>query len=287
MASGGAVVALESAVITHGLPKPAALDAVRRQWDACQKAGATPAVVAVFDGRLRVGLSLDECAVLADRGDAAKVSPWNLGAALVSPRFGGTTVASTVQAAALAGVRVVSTGGIGGVHPGDGQDVSADLAELSRRPVCVVCAGPKSTLDAGATLERLESLGVPVIGWRSSVLAGFLATSAGLRLPSRAESVDELAELLRQHWELGGAGVVVSQPVAGDHAIPSSELTAAETASARGPERTPIELRQLQARLGERVIHANLAVLERNAALAASLAAAFRRLVTPVDAQRG
>jgi len=287
IASGGAVVVLESAVITHGLPKPAALAAVRRQWDACQKAGATPAVVAVFDGRLRVGLSLEECATLAERADAVKVSPWNLGAALGSPRFGGTTVATTVQAAALAGLRVVSTGGIGGVHPGDGQDVSADLSELSRRPVCVVCAGPKSTLDAGATLERLETLGVPVVGWRSSVLAGFLATSAGWRLPARADSVDGLAQLLRQHWELGGAGIVVSQPLAGDLAIPSAELAAAETATARGPERTPAELRHVQAQLGERVIDANLALLERNAALAGSLAVALGPERKTMEARRG
>ena len=287
LASGGAVVALESAVITHGLPRPAALNAVRRQWDACHKLGATPAVVAVFDGHLRIGLSLEECAALAARDDAVKVSPWNLGAALVSPGYGGTTVASTVHAASLAGVRVVSTGGIGGVHPGDGQDVSADLLELSRRAVCVVCAGPKSTLDAAATLERLETLGVPVIGWRSSVLAGFLATSGGLRLPARADSIDELAQLLRRHWELGGTGVVISQPLAGDLAIPSAELAATEETTTRGPERTPAELRRLQARLGERVIDANLALLERNAALAAALAVALSRISTPIEAPRG
>jgi pseudouridine-5'-phosphate glycosidase len=175
----------------------------------------------------------------------------------------------------LTGIQVVSTGGIGGVHPGgNGQDVSADVTELSRRPVCVVCAGPKSTLDAEATLERLETLGVPMIGWRSSLLAGFLATSAGLRLPIRADDLDELAALLRAHWALGGAGVVVSQPVSGDLAIPLVEL-AADDAGTRGPERTPAELRRLQARLGDRVIHANVAVLERNAALAGSLAAAL------------
>src|SRR2546428_624318 len=266
IASGAAVVALESAVITHGLPKAAAIDAVRRQWEACEKANATPAVVAVFGGELRVGLSLDQCALLAGRTDAVKVSPWNLASAMVSSgfggttvaativaaarsgirvvstggiggghpgggqdvssgltglgrqpvgvvcagpkstvdagatlgrlgtvggprngrgsdRIGGTTVAATIVAAARSGIRVVSTGGIGGVHPGDGQDVSSDLTELGRQPVCVVCAGPKSTLDAGATLERLETLGVPVIGWRSSLLAGFLPTAARLPLP--------------------------------------------------------------------------------------------------------
>jgi pseudouridine-5'-phosphate glycosidase len=277
IASGAAVVAFESAVITHGLPRPAAIDAVRRQWEACEKAGAIPAVVAVFDGTLRVGLTLDECAALAERADAVKVSPWNLAAVLMRPGFGGTTVAATIVAAAHAGIRVVSTGGIGGVHPGDGQDVSSDLTELGRQPVCVVCAGPKSTLDAGTTLERLETLGVPVIGWRSSLLAGFLATSAGLRLPIRVETVDELVSILAGHWELGGSGVVVSQPLAGDLAIPRSELAGDEATTARGPDRTPAELSQLQARLGDRVIRANVALLERNATLAALLALALRR----------
>jgi pseudouridine-5'-phosphate glycosidase len=277
IAAGAAVVALESAVVTHGLPKPAAIDAVRRQWEACEKAGAIPAVVAVFEGTLRVGLTLDECAALAERADAVKVSPWNLAAALASPGVGGTTVAATIVAAARSGIRVVSTGGIGGVHPGDGQDVSSDLTELGRQPVCVVCAGPKSTLDAGATLERLETLGVPVIGWRSSLLAGFLATSAGLRVPIRVETLDELVSILAGHWELGGSGVVISQPLAGDLAIPQSELASEEATTARGPDRTPAELSQLQARLGDRVIRANIALLERNATLAALLALALRR----------
>ncbi len=254
------------------------MDAVRRQWLACAEAGATPAVVAVFDGALRIGLSLDDCAALAARGDVVKVSPWNLGSAVTHPGFGGTTVAATVAAAALAGIRVVSTGGIGGVHPGnDGQDVSADLIELSRRIVCVICAGPKSTLDAGATLERLETLGVPVIGWQSSLLAGFLATSAGLRLPIRADSHDQLASILTAHWALGGTGAVVSQPIPGDLAIPVFELGADEATPVRGPDRTPTELSRLQARLGERVIRANVALLERNAGLAGALAAALAR----------
>jgi pseudouridine-5'-phosphate glycosidase len=284
--SGKPIVALESAVITHGLPKAAALDAVRRQWVACAEAGATPAVVAVFDGTLRVGLSLEDCATLAARPDAVKVSPWNLASAISNPGFGGTTVAATIAAAALAGIRVVSTGGIGGVHPGrDGQDVSADLVELSRRAVCVICAGPKSTLDAGATLERLETLGVPVIGWQSSLLAGFLATSTGLRLPIRAETIDELAGILGAHWELEGAGGVVSQPLPTDLAIPVSELGADEAAPVRGPDRTPAELSRLQARLGDRVIQANVALLERNAALAGALAAALVRLQVTVPAR--
>jgi pseudouridine-5'-phosphate glycosidase len=277
VASGAAVVALESAVITHGLPKSAAIDAVRRQWETCEKAHVTPAVVAVFEAQLRVGLTIDECEELAGRVGAVKVSPWNLAAATVNPGFGGTTVAATIVAAARAGIRVVSTGGIGGVHPGDGEDVSSDLTELSRQPVCVVCAGPKSTLDVRATLERLETLGVPVIGWRSSLLAGFLATSAGPRLAVRVETVDELASILVRHWELGGAGIVISQPLLGDLAIPLSELGGDEATTAHGPDRTPAELSRLQARLGDRVIRANVALLERNAALAALTALAVRK----------
>jgi pseudouridine-5'-phosphate glycosidase len=286
LAAGEPVVALESAVITHGLPAPAAIDGVKRQMHACEQSGTHPAVVAVYEGCLRVGLTLDECAALAARQDAAKVSPWNLAAALASPGFGGTTVAATIMACALAGIRVVSTGGIGGVHPGaGGLDVSADLTELGRRPVAVVCAGPKSTLDAAATLERLETLGVPVIGWRSWLLAGFLATSAGLRVPVRVDTIDALASIAMQHWSAGGAGLVVSQPLTGELAIPSAELLTGrdEAPSDRalvvhGPGRTPAELKQLQARLGDRVIQANVALLERNASLASSLAKALGRM---------
>src|SRR6266576_4093577 len=276
IASGGAVVALESAVITHGLPKGAAMEAVRQQWDACEKANVTPAVVAVFESQLRVGLTVDECAALAGRTDAVKVSPWNLAGAMVSPGFGGTTVAATIVAATRAGIRVVSTGRIGGVHPGEGQDVSSDLTELGRQPVCVVCAGPKSTLNAGATLERLETLGVPVIGWRSSLLAGFLATSAGLRLSIRVEAVDELASILARHWELGGAGVVISQPPSGDLAIPAAELAADEATTARGPDRTPAELSRLQARLDRKSTRLNSSHVEISYAVAAGVAQALR-----------
>lgn len=276
--NGDPVVALESAVISHGLPAEAAVEAVKRQWAACEKAGALPAVIAVWDANLQVGLSLDACTELATRPGAVKVSPWNLAASMFEPGHGGTTVAATIVAAAQVGIRIVSTGGIGGVHPGaGGRDVSADLTELSRRQVCVVCAGPKSTLDAPATLERLETLGVPVIGWHSSLLAGFLTTSAGLRLPIRADAMNALAGIVNEHWALGGAGVVISQPLPGELAIPRSELIDDGEPAVRGPERTPTELRRLQGRLGQRLIDANIALLERNAGLAAALAVELAR----------
>jgi pseudouridylate synthase len=265
------VVALESAVITHGLPADAAVEAVNRQWAACLQAGALPAVVAVFEGRFRVGMSLDDCTVLSRREDAVKVSPWNLASSLSRPGFGGTTVAATILAATLAGIPVVSTGGIGGVHPGDLADVSTDLTELGRNRVVVVCAGPKSTLDREATLEHLETLGVPVIGWRSDRLAGFLAESAGLPLPARVDSVGDLARLLGSHWDLGGRGVVVSQPLVGEAAVPA-ELLTDDGGTERGPARTPAELRRMQQRLGPLMVEANIALLEQNASLAARVA---------------
>jgi pseudouridine-5'-phosphate glycosidase len=188
-----------------------------------------------------------------------------------------------VRAAALCGIRVVATGGLGGVHPGDGNDVSADLAELERQPVCVVCAGPKSTLDAPATLERLETAGVPVIGWRADRLAGFLVHTCDLPLSARVEDLTELASLLQRHWTLGGRGAVLSQPLPVELALEPEALHAAgeqggeavQQPLASGPGRTPAELRRLQQRLGERAIRANLALLERNARLAAGLARAL------------
>jgi pseudouridylate synthase len=275
LASHTGVVALESAVITHGLPMEAALEAVRRQWDACVTKGTVPAVIAVYQGSLRVGLSLDECAALANRPDAVKVAPWNLASSLIAPGFGGTTVAATIVAAAMAGIRILSTGGIGGVHPGDGRDVSSDLTELGRKPVCVVCAGPKSTLDRAATLERLETLGVPVIGWRSDRLAGFLAESTDFPLATRVDSQAQLVSLLRAHWELGGHGVVVSQPLTGEAAIPAELVDVDDGGDERGPGRTPAELGRLRQRLGSRMIRANVALLEQNARLAARLAASL------------
>ncbi len=274
--AGRPVVALESAVFTHGLPADAGREALRRQRQACVEHGVTPAVVGVHDGRLRVGLTPAQTDDLIGRAGAAKVSPWNLAAALHSPGYGGTTVAATLMACARASIPVMSTGGIGGVHPGAIEDVSADLLELSRRRVGVVCAGPKSVLDVRRTLERLETLGVPVIGWRSDRLAGFYRTLTDLPVTARAETVHDLAALLRDHWSFGGAGVLVSQPLPEELALPEDELVAALAAvdsnAGSGWQVTPAQLAALRDRLGPPVIDANLALLGRNASLAARLA---------------
>lgn len=275
--SGTPIVALESAVITHGLPLEDAMEALTRQKTACAEAGACPAVVAVFKGQLRVGLSLADCRELAARKDAVKVSTWNLSAALLRPGFGGTTVAASVVAAAQAGVRVLATGGIGGVHRRP-SDVSADLTELSRHQVCVVCAGPKSFLDHRGTLERLETLGVPVIGWQSERLAAFYAHDSDLPVPARADSPGEAARMVRDHWALGGMGVVLSQPIPSDSAIPFEELDpGSEEDGVFGGAVTPAHLADLRRRLGARVVQANLELLEQNATLAAAIASELGR----------
>jgi pseudouridine-5'-phosphate glycosidase len=170
----------------------------------------------------------------------------------------------------------MSTGGIGGVHPGDLEDVSADLLELSRRRVCVVCAGPKSVLDVRRTVERLETLGVPVLGWRSDRLAGFYRPLTDLAVAARADTVRDLADMVRDHWSLGGAGVLVSQPLPEELALPDAELSSAlaglDRESASGWAVTPAQLTALRERLGPGVVEANLALLGRNASLAARLA---------------
>lgn len=275
------MVGLESAVLTHGLPPTAAREALRRQRQACQEHDVTPAVVAVYEGRLRVGLTPAQTDGLIDHPRSVKVSPWNLAAALHHPGYGGTTVAATLVACATAGITVMSTGGIGGVHSGQIEDVSADLLELSRRRVGVVCAGPKSVLDARRTLERLETLGVPVIGWRSDRLAGFYQSLTELPVAARAETVHDLAAILRDHWSLGGGGLLVSQPLPEEVALPAEEMAAAVAAldaeAASGWNVTPTQLAALRERLGPPVIDANLALLGRNASLAARLAVELSR----------
>jgi pseudouridine-5'-phosphate glycosidase len=235
-----------------------------------------PAVVAVHEGRLRVGLTPAQTDALIRHEGAAKVSPWNLAAALHRPGYGGTTVAGTLMACAGAGITVMSTGGIGGVHRGEVEDVSADLQELSRRRVAVVCAGPKSVLDVRRTLERLETLGVPVIGWRSDRLAGFYRSLTDLPVTARADTLRDLVTILRDHWSFGGAGVLISQPLPEELAVPEEELGAAlaalETDTTSGWQVTPTQLAALRDRLGPSVIDANLALLGRNASLAARLA---------------
>lgn len=283
LSDGAPVVALESTVITHGLPRPRNLDAARRLEAMVAGAGAVPATVGVLDGEVVVGLSGVELERLA-AADAEKASLWNLAAVVAQRASAGTTVAATLWAADRAGIDVFATGGIGGVHDVP-FDESADIAALARYPVLTVCAGPKSILDARATLERLESAGVPVVGYRSSTLAGFLVSHTHLPLPARVDTPEDAAAMLLAQRGLGlSSGVVLSNPVS--DGMEAAELAAlrqraeAELRSrdVRGRDATPFLLAELARLSGGRTVEVNTRLLEENAALAAQVAAAFRRL---------
>jgi pseudouridine-5'-phosphate glycosidase len=286
LAGGRAVVALESTITTHGLPRPDNLEAARMSEAAVRETGATPATVAVRDGRLLVGLSDEELVELADARDIPKVSRQNLAGVLAVGGWGGTTVSATMIAAQLAGIRVFATGGIGGVHRGgeSSMDISADLEELSRTPVTVVCAGPKSILDVGRTLEALETRGVPVVGFGSDEVAGFYSRSSGHPAPLRVDSAEEAARLIETQHALGlRGGVLVTQPLPPEIALPQAEVAAAvEQAEAdayragvHGPASTPFVLARVAELTQGRSVAANLEIIRRNASLAGDIAVAL------------
>jgi pseudouridylate synthase len=280
------VVALESTVLTHGLPRPANLDLALRLETAVTDAGAVPATVGVVEGRVVVGLDRAELEHLAQAA-VDKATAWNLAAVVARGGSAGTTVATTLHAAAWAGIEVFATGGIGGVHH-EPFDESADLGALARYPLVTVAAGPKSVLDAAATLERLETLGVPVVGWRSDHLAGFHVPLTDLPLPVRADDVGFVAALFRAHRRLGlPGGVLLSQPVA--EGLDPDDVArwvreardAVRTRGVRGKDVTPALLAAIAAGSGGATVTVNLRLLESNARLAAAVAAALAR---PIDA---
>jgi pseudouridylate synthase len=285
LAAGRPVVALESTIVTHGLPRPQNLEAALRSEHAVREAGAVPATVALRQGRIRVGLSEGELAELAATEGLAKVSAQSLAAALARPQWAGTTVAATLIASAAAGIGVFATGGIGGVHRGgqETMDVSADLPGIARTDVAVVCSGPKSILDVDRTLEVLETLGVPVVGWATDELPGFLARSSGRPVVTRVDTPEEAATLIRRQRSLGLGGVLICVQLPEDVALPREEADAAieratrEAAAARvhGPASTPWILARVAQLTRGRSVIANLALIERNAGVAARIAVAL------------
>ena len=281
--AGRAVVALESTLITHGFAHPVNADAARAAEAAVRAAGAEPATIAVAGGRVRVGLSDAEIGELAATAGAMKASRATLALALESGGWAGTTVAGTMIAAALAGIRVFATGGIGGVHRGGDRtfDISADLDELARTPVLVVCSGPKSILDVDLTLEYLETAGVPIVGWRTQELAGFYSRRSGRVLGGEVGRADEAARLAQRHWRLGlGGGLLVAVPVPEDAALGEDESAAAieraiseaEAAGVHGPQSTPWILARVAELTEGRSVSANLALIENNARVAGQIA---------------
>ncbi len=289
VAHATAVVALETNVVAHGLPAPANLESAAAQVEAVRKAGAEPAVIGVFGGRIVVGADDEQVRRLAETDETTghaggpwKVAVRDLPYVVARGLDGATTVSATIRVAEAAGVHVTSTGGIGGVHPG-GLDVSADLPQLTVSRSVLVCSGPKHVVDAAATMEWLETHGVLVVGYRTSRLPGFLAPG-WLPLEHRVDDVDEVADLVAAHRALDarGALVVVQDPPA-ETAMDADELSglgeaaaaAADQADVTGKARTPFELDWLARRTGGRSLASNLALLEANAFLAGRIAVAL------------
>ncbi len=286
LAAGRPVVALESTVIAHGLPRPRNLELARRMEAIVRDCGATPATVAILRGQVKVGLTDDELFYLANTDGVWKVSRRDFGAIAARKADGATTVAGTMIAAAWAGIKVFATGGIGGVHRGDRTDVSADLPELARTSVAVVCAGAKSILDLPATLEWLETAGVPVIGLQTDEFPAFYSRSSGLRLPegARAETPAEAAAMVKAKWDMGlTGGAVIAAPIPAEAALPADEidaaidraLAAAEAQGVKGKAVTPFLLAKVAELTGGHSLKANIALLENNARVAAEVAAAL------------
>jgi pseudouridine-5'-phosphate glycosidase len=284
IATGGPVVALESALITHGFAPPANLDVARRIEAAVREEGARPATIAVLEGRVRVGLSEAEVAHLAFDRSARKVSLRDLPLVLAQGASGGTTVAATMHLARRAGIQVFATGGIGGVHRGHPEDVSADLPALASNPIVVVCAGAKAILDLPRTLEYLETHGVPVIGYGTDEFPAFYSRRSGLRLDARVETPEEIAEMARARGELDlTAALLVCVPVPEVEEMPAARAEAAiaqavaeaETRGVRGKALTPFLLARLVELTGGRARQANEALLLNNARVAARIARAL------------
>lgn len=278
-----AVVALESTLVAHGLPWPDNLEVARELEATVRAHGGTPATIAVEDGVARIGLAADALERLArDGARHAKAGATDLAVHLARKTSAATTVSATAVLAARAGIRVFATGGIGGVHRGDAGDVSHDLVALSRTPIAVVSAGAKAILDLPRTLEMLETLGVLVVGYRTSEFPAFYSPRSGLALEHRVESAAELADIVRQHWDVLGAraGVLVCNPIPEAAAIDVDDAIAraldeARAAGVTGKRLTPFLLARLAEVTAGRSIAANRALAVHNARVAAELAVAI------------
>ncbi len=283
---GAPVVALESTIISHGMPYPQNVEMAREVEGIIRDLGVVPATIAVLGGRPRIGLPDADLELLASSPDVTKVSLRDLPVVMAQGTHGAPTVASTMRLAALAGIRVFVTGGLGGVHRGAQQsfDVSADLTELSTTDVAVVSAGVKSILDIGLTLETLETLGVPVIAFGTDEFPSFYSRSSGHPAPLRVDTAAEVASVMRHKWDLGlGGGVVVANPIPAEDEIPAERIgTIIDQALAdmdrlgiRGKDATPYLLGRIVEITGGESLTANIALVRNNARLGAAIATAF------------
>lgn len=284
--AGKAVVALESTIITHGMPYPQNLDMAKNVEAVIRAHGAVPATIAIMDGRFCVGVSGEDLERLAlEGGKAAKASRRDVSSLLVKGTIAGTTVATTMQIAALAGIHVFATGGIGGVHRGaeDTFDISADLEELSRTPVAVVCAGAKSILDIAKTLEVLETNGVPVIGYGTDDFPAFWARKSGQKVDHRFDNVGDIARVVGMQADLGMGGVLIANPIPEADELDAASIEARIAEAIRGAEAEGVSRKELTPFLLKRIFEltegkslvANIALVENNAKVAAQIAVAL------------
>jgi len=287
------IVALESTVITHGLPYPENIQLAQDMEKEVRQAGATPATIAIVEGNFHIGLDIAQLEYLASARDLHKASPRDFSRLILSEASGGTTVAGTIFLAHAAGIKVFATGGIGGVHRQPAHDVSADLPQLARTPVIVVCAGAKAILDLPATVEYLETQAVPVVGYQTNEFPAFYSAHSRLATSHRADQPGEVVELARMHWGLGmESALLVTAPPPAEVAMPADEmrqavkeaLKDAKKERVRGQRVTPFLLQRMAELTGDASLRANLGLLRNNARIAGQIARAWQQTPDTISA---
>ena len=285
LASNSPIVALESTIISHGLPRPSNLNVAREVEAIVREHGATPATIAILDGVVHIGLTDEQLVAIANRDDISKASSRDLAVLVASKKSAATTVAATAHLAALAGIKVFATGGLGGVHRGANEsfDESADLTALSTLDITVVCAGVKSILDVGATLERLETLAIGLVGYQTTAFPGFYLTDSGFTIEHRVDSAVEIAAVIKARESVGtnNAALLVANPVAKEmnrakhDQILATGLAKAEAAHITGKDVTPFLLEHFHATSQGESLSVNIEIIKSNSALAADIAVAI------------
>jgi len=286
LASNSPIVALESTIISHGLPRPSNLNVAREVEAIVREHGATPATIAILDGVVHIGLTDEQLVAIANRDDISKASSRDLAVVVASKKSAATTVAATAHLAAQAGIKVFATGGLGGVHRGANEsfDESADLTALSTLDITVVCAGVKSILDVGATLERLETLAIGLVGYKTTTFPGFYLTDSGFTIEHRVESAADIAAVIKARESVGtnGAALLIANPVAEEmnrakhDQILASGLAKAEAAHITGKDVTPFLLEHFHTTSEGESLSVNIEIIKSNSALAADIAVACK-----------
>ena len=285
---GTPVVALESTIIFHGMPYPNNVECAARCEEILREKGVIPATTAIINGRIKVGLTKDEIDRLIESGDVIKVSRRDIASVIAGGKNGATTVASSVIIAEMAGIPVFATGGIGGVHRGlaESFDISADLPQIAGSDICVVCAGAKSILDIGFTLEYLETMGVPVIGWQTDDFPAFYTRKSGFSADSRVDTPEEIAGIMAAKWELGiKGGIILACPVPEEYAMDDAVIGAAileavslaEEEGVHGKESTPYILGKVLEATGGSSLETNMRLVWNNCSVAADVALAYSK----------